>query len=95
MELTPTERSLRSRLASFESWAKTADRAARTAPARTAQLARFAAKVDPDGTMTPTARAAAAEAAMRAHYTRMALASARSRRERSAKRATPSAGDAA
>lgn len=82
--LTPAERRLRGKLASYESWAKTPDRSARTAPGRAAQLARFEKIVDPDGTMPPTARAQAAEAAKQAHYTRMALASAKARRARKA-----------
>jgi hypothetical protein len=80
--LTPAERSLRGKLASYESWANTKDRTARTARGRAAQLARFEKLVDPDGTMSPEARAKAAEAAKQAHYTRMALLSAKARRER-------------
>ena len=80
--LTPAERSLRGKLASYESWANTKDRTARTARGRAAQLARFEKLVDPDGTMSPEARAKAAEAAKQAHYTRMAWLSAKARRER-------------
>jgi hypothetical protein len=83
--LTAAERSLRGKLASYESWAKTPDRSARTAPGRAAQLARFEKLVDPDGTMPPEARAKAAEAAKQAHYARMALLSAKARRTRKAK----------
>jgi len=42
-------------------------------------MARFEKLVDPDGTLTPEARAKAAEAAKRAHYTRMAFNSAKRR----------------
>jgi hypothetical protein len=80
--LTPAERSLRGKLASYESWANTKDRTARTAPGRAAQLARFEKLVDPDGTMPAEARAKAAEAAKQAHYSRMALLSAKARRAR-------------
>ena len=81
MPATPTERRLKAQLASYESWANTPDRTARTAPARAAQLARFEKLVDPDETMPPAARAKAADAAMKAHYTRMALKSAAARRK--------------
>jgi hypothetical protein len=80
--LTPAERSLRGQLASYESWANTKDRTARTAPGRAANMARFEKLVDPDGTLTPEARSKAAEAARRAHYTRMAFNSAKARRAR-------------
>jgi hypothetical protein len=83
--LTPAERSLRGTIASYESWAKTRDRSARTARGRAAQLARFEKLVDPDGSMPPEARAKAAEAAKQAHYTRMAFLSAKARRARKAK----------
>ena len=82
MPMTPSERAMRARLAAFESWAKTEDRSARTEPARRAQMDRFERIVDPDGTMAPAARAAAADAARKAHFTRMALASAKARRLR-------------
>jgi hypothetical protein len=71
---------LRGTLASYESWANTKDRTARTAPGRAAQLARFEKLVDPDGTMPPEARAKAAVAAKQAHYARMAFLSAKARR---------------
>jgi hypothetical protein len=45
-------------------------------------MARFEQQVDPDGVMTPEARAKAAEAAKRAHYKRMAFNSAKARRAR-------------
>ncbi|BBG04195.1 MULTISPECIES: hypothetical protein [Pseudonocardia] len=58
----------------------TKDRAARTAAARRAADERFELLVDPDGEMTPEDRAAAVENARAAHYRRMALRSAESRR---------------
>ena len=95
MSLTPTERRLRAQLASYESWAQTPDRSARTAKGRAANMARFAKLVDPDETMPPDARAKAAEAARRAHYARMALASAKARRARSVTRSQGDGGPAA
>lgn len=79
---TPAERSLMARIASNTSWANTADRSARTAPARRAFLDRFERQVDPDGTLPPAERARRAESARKAHFQRMARASARARRRR-------------
>jgi hypothetical protein len=80
--LTPAERRLRGQLAAEESWSRTADRSARTAPARAAFLDRFERQVDPDGSLPPTERALMAEHARRAHFLRLSLQSAKARRER-------------
>jgi hypothetical protein len=80
METTPAQRTTRARIAADISWARCPDRSRRTAPAREAALARFEREVDPDGTMTPQARALAADSARRAHFRRMALASHAARR---------------
>lgn len=72
-DLTPEQRALRARIASHESWAKTSDRAARTAPARAAALARFEKQVDPDGQMSEDARRLAAESARKAHMLRVSM----------------------
>lgn len=82
--LTPTERTLRARLAAHASWANTADRSARTAPARRAYMKRFERQVDPDGSLDSAERARRAEHAMRAHMTRAALKSAQARRHKRA-----------
>lgn len=50
-----------------------------TAPARAAFMASFAAAVDPDGMLPEAERARRADHAKRAHFTRMALLSARAR----------------
>lgn len=75
-----SERSLIGRLASHESWARTEDRSARTAPARRAMLDRFERQVDPDGVLTTDERARRAANARKAHFTRLALKSAQARR---------------
>lgn len=59
--LTPEERSLRARMAAHESWARTGDRSARTAPARKAAMDRYERQVDPEGTLDPAERARRAE----------------------------------
>lgn len=81
-ELTPEQRSMRARVAAHERWAKTADRSAATAPAREAAASRFEQQVDPDGILPPLERAARAESAKRAYFTRLALQSSRARARR-------------
>lgn len=75
--------SLRHQIAALESWAKTTDRSARTRPGYDGLLARFEREVDPDGVMDPETRARAVEAKRKAHYLRLAQASAASRRSAS------------
>lgn len=75
-----SERRLAASIAAHESWAKTPDRSARTAPARAALLARFERDVDPDGLLLADERARRAEHARKAYFQRLALKSARSRR---------------
>ncbi|MET9025616.1 hypothetical protein ABZW96_08315 [Nocardia sp. NPDC004168] len=79
---TPVERTLQARIAAHESWAKTSDRAARTAKARAAMASKFDRIVDPDGLLSPEERAYRADQARKAHYTRLALKSAQARRRR-------------
>jgi hypothetical protein len=80
--MTPEQRSLRARIASHASWAKTEDPRARTAPARSAFFDRFEREVDPDGVLDPADRRRRAEHARKAHMQRLALKSARARRSR-------------
>lgn len=78
----PEERSLVARIAAEESWSRTEDRSARTAPARAAARGRFEDIVDPDGVLDPAERARRADHAYRAHMARLALRSAQARRAR-------------
>lgn len=78
--LTPEQLAANGRIGAHRSWARCPDRAARTAPARRALEASWEAKADPDGTMTPEARASAAESMRTAHYLTMARRSAEVRR---------------
>ena len=78
--MNDTERSLRSRIGAHESWARTDNRTARTAPARKAMLDRFEREVDPSGELTPAERAARAEHARKAYFARLSLKSAQARR---------------
>lgn len=78
--LTPAERRLASQAGSYESWARTPDRSARTEAARRAADAKFEHQVDPNGELLPAERAKRAEAARRAHFKRMAFESVKARR---------------
>lgn len=85
--MTPEQRGLRARIAVNTSWAKTKNRAARTAPgtaASPASVSYWERKVDPDGEMDEATRIKAAENARKAHYQRMAYRSAKARAQRSA-----------
>lgn len=80
----PVDRAALGRIGAHESWARTPDRSARTAAARRAADERFERQVDPDGTLPPAERRQRAENARKAHYARLALASANARRARKA-----------
>ncbi|MFN8037887.1 MAG: hypothetical protein U0Q07_01635 [Acidimicrobiales bacterium] len=77
---TPSERRLHAQIAAHESWARTHDRAARTAAARQAFRDKFAAEVDPEGVLDPAERARRVESKRKAHFARLALKSAQARR---------------
>lgn len=73
MPATANERRLRAVIAANESWAQTPDRAARTANARRALDQKFLDQADGDPVR--------AEHLRKAHYARLALKSAQSRRK--------------
>ena len=81
MTLTPTDRSTRASLAANTSWANTADRSARTQPARDAFFAKLCAHVDPDGVLPEDERIRRAESLRKAHMARIRLAASKSRRQ--------------
>ena len=89
MEPSPSFRTMRARLAAHESWARTADRSARTAPARKAAADRFEREVDPDGSLDPAERARRAEHARKAYFIRLAMKSAEARRRAAASEPDP------
>lgn len=78
------DRATAGRIGSYESWARTPDRSARTAPARRAgpgHIEWHLARLGPELDGAPQAdRMAAAEAAMKAYYLRLSAASADARR---------------
>lgn len=78
MALTPEQRSQRARLAALTRWSREDP----TETARRGQeglLRRFLAEVDPDGTLPEAERYRRAEAARKAHMTRLAFNSAKAR----------------
>lgn len=78
--LTPSERSLRARLAAHTLHA-THDSRELTKSAREAFLKRFEDQVDPDRTLPEAERLRRAEQARKAYFTSLALKSARARRK--------------
>lgn len=84
----PHDRALLARVAIYTRWANTDanGRIEATAKARKAFADSFTKQVDPDGTLDPAERERRAEAARKAHYTRLALKSAQARRARVAAR---------
>ncbi|MFZ3270802.1 MAG: hypothetical protein WA622_17245 [Mycobacterium sp.] len=76
MPLSPSERSLRGKLAAHTSWANTADWPARTAKARSALDNKFLAEAGGDPKR--------AESLRKAYFARLALKSAQARRRRGA-----------
>ena len=83
LSLTPAEAALRGRLGAYALHAKYDSRET-TQKARSTFLSRFEREVDPDGVLPEAERARRAEYARKAHMSRLALASARARRERKA-----------
>lgn len=76
MAPTPTQ----ARAGAHKSWARTADRSARTANGTAAFLRRFENEVDPDGTLDPAERTLRVEHARKAYFLELAAKSARARK---------------
>lgn len=91
----PVARHLTAQIAAHTMWAGVKDRTSRTAAMRAGLFARFEREVDPDGTLDPVERAKRVQNAMTAHYKRMALASAKSRRANAARKVVRTEPDAA
>jgi hypothetical protein len=77
-------RRLRSSIAANERWSREQDRTAATAPGRDAFMRKFYDQVDPDRRLDPAERERRATSARKAHFSRLALASAKARRHRAA-----------
>jgi hypothetical protein len=80
--MTAEQRRRRARIAAHASWAKTPDRAARTAAGTAAFLSRFERQVDPDGVQPAEVRAEMAKHARLAYMLQLAERSRRIRRRR-------------
>jgi hypothetical protein len=76
-------KNINARIAAEISWARTADRSARTRPAREAFLRRFEDEVDPDRKLPPDERTRRANHALRAHMLRLRKRVSASRKPRS------------
>jgi hypothetical protein len=76
----------RARLAAHVLHSRVSDPVAHTLAARTAFLDRFEREVDPDGVLPLAERARRAEHAKKAYFTRLALASSKSRGNKKARR---------
>ena len=74
-------RRLRSSIAANSRWAHEADRSAATSPGRAAFMAKFEREVDPDHRLTPEERAKRVENAIKAHFSSLALKSAKARQK--------------
>ena len=83
--LTPGERSLRGRIGAYVLHSRY-DSGELTRAARAAFETKFEREVDPDGVLPLEERHRRAEMARKAHYARLALASAEARRKRSRSR---------
>lgn len=81
MSLTPAQRKLRAQIAANSRWSKE-DPAPTAARGQAGLQARFEREVDPDGTLEPAERVRRAGAARKAHFQRLALASAKARSAR-------------
>jgi hypothetical protein len=79
--LTPEQRVLRARLAAHKLHSQVADPSAHTSPARQKFLASFELEVDPDGVLPPEDRKRRAQHALKAHMSRLALASSQARKK--------------
>jgi hypothetical protein len=81
MPMTPAQRRLRAQIAANTRWAHE-DPAFNAARGQAGLTARFEREVDPDGVLSPAERARRVEHARKAHFARMALASAKVRAAR-------------
>ncbi len=77
--LTPEERSQRARLAALTRWSHE-DPMPNAQRANAGLMAKFVDEVDPDRVLPEAERSRRAEAAKRAHFTRLAFLSAKARR---------------
>jgi hypothetical protein len=78
--LSPTERTLRARIAAHTLHARGGTS---TTAGTAAFLSKFEREADPDGSLSPEERTRRADHLRRAHMSRLALASAKARRKRS------------
>ena len=80
MPLTPTERSIRARIAANTRWAQEPDRLAATAPGRRAAFEKLLDEVDPQRVLTEAERLKRVKNAQQAQLARVRLAASKNRR---------------
>ena len=80
MPLTPTERSIRARIAANTRWAREPDRLAATAPGRSAAFEKLLDEVDPQRVLTEAERLKRVKNAQAAQMARVRLAASKNRR---------------
>jgi hypothetical protein len=76
-----SDRNIIARIAAAERWGRTTDRSTATAPARAGLRAKFAAEVDPDGTLPPAELERCVDHLMQAHMLRMSRLGVQARRK--------------
>jgi len=81
-QMTPEMRSVAARIGAYSRWATCEDRSAALAPARKAFNDKWMRLADPKGELSESERVRRGDALKRAHFQRMALASAKSRAAR-------------
>lgn len=77
--LTPEQRSQRSRIGAHARWSKEHDRKANAERAQAGLFAKFEREVDPDNILSPQERRLRAKSAHRAHMARLAYNSSKAR----------------
>ena len=77
--MTPSERTLRARIGAFSLHASGGTN---TGPARAKFMSRFDTEVDPDGVLSEQERHKRAECAKKAHFARLGLKSAQTRKKK-------------
>ena len=82
MPLSPTQRTLRAKLAAHSLHASV-DSCVHTQPGRKAFLERFEREVDPDGVLNPAERARRADQAKKAYFVGLALKSSKAHAKKS------------
>jgi hypothetical protein len=88
----PESRALVAQIAAAERWGRETDRTAATEPMRAGLRAKYAAQVDPDGTLAPAELERRVDHLVHAHMLRMSLAAKKAKAARKTKQAVEAGG---